>query len=85
MKPNTRLLIRVTLPNGDQKSWGYDYPHYKTIQQLHESISADFLDFPKNIGIHLFYNDTDDPITVSNGIELADTAIGWLKNQGVFF
>jgi hypothetical protein len=80
MKPNTRLLIRFTLPDGAMKGWGYDYPHYKTTQELHDAIVKDFVDWPANTEINLFYFEDDVVISATNAEQLAEKSIAWLSD-----
>lgn len=82
MKPKTRLLIRLTLKNGDMKGWGYDYPHYNSLDTLIGAIKNDFSDLPENSEIHLFYYTHDTAITAENADELAEKASEWLVGTG---
>lgn len=84
MKPGTRLLIRFTLPNGDMKGWGYDYPHYKTGQELYQAITSDFSEWPENTDISLFYHQSDKQAQAEDAEQLADIAVNWLSSFGVF-
>lgn len=84
MKPNTRLLIRFTLPDGAMKSWGYDYPYYTSAEQLHDTIVTDLSDYPDHTAVHLFYDSYEDLITPTDANDVADTSIAWLKTYGVF-
>lgn len=82
MKPNTRLLIRFTLPNGDMKGWGYDAPYFKKLAQLQQSIVDDFVDWPDHTAIDLFYHDADQAIVATDNIDLAQQACDWLMANG---
>lgn len=85
MRPNTRLLVRLTFPNGDQRGWGYDYPHYPTSEYLQTNLEEDFATIPDNTEIRLFYYQYDEVITAEDGVELAQKTIDWLKSTGDFF
>lgn len=82
MKPDTRLLIRLTLKDGSMKSWGYDYPYYKTAQQLRDDIEKDFALVPKNTEIHIFYYEHDTTVKAKKNKELADVVLAWLQDTG---
>lgn len=85
MQPNSRLLIRFTLPNGDMKGWGYDYPYYQKVDYLRQSIKDDFRDgLPDNVQVHLFYLVSDKIVQVTDGDDLADKAIDWLNTTGQY-
>lgn len=84
MKPKTRLLVRLTLPNGDMKGWGYDYPYYKTAEQLHAAIVFDFQELEPNTAIHLLYDTAEDQIDATDANTIADQAIAWLKGLGAY-
>jgi hypothetical protein len=82
MKPKTRLLIRFTLPNGDMKGWGYDYPHYNLLSVLKAAIKDDFAEWPEHSEIHLFYWTHEGIITADNADDLAEKAAYWLSTTG---
>lgn len=81
MKPNTRLLVRMILE--DQiRTWGYDYPYYKTQKALRADIEKDFKEMPVNTEIGLFYHNSEDVVFAKSGKELANKSIAWLKSTG---
>lgn len=82
MKPKSRLLIRLTLPNGDMKSWGYDQPYFKTSDQLHEAIVRDFEVMPDHTEINFFYFVHEGTTNATDATSLADAAIAWLQLTG---
>jgi hypothetical protein len=86
MHPNSRLLIRFTFPNGDQKGWGYDYPHYETSQKLLGAIQNDFEEgLPDHTEIHLFYYNQDEVIEATDALDLAVKATAWLVSTGEYY
>lgn len=82
MKPNTRLLIRLTLQSGDMMGWGYDYPEYNDINKLQSEIQNDFADMPDNTEIRLFYYDNEHVVETSSSSDLAKKTIDWLLSTG---
>lgn len=82
MRPNTRLLIRLTFDDGSMRSWGYDYPHYPTTEYLQTNLKEDFAEIPDNTEIRLFYFKHDGVITAETGEELAEKTIDWLQSTG---
>lgn len=85
MKPKTRLLIQFTLPNGDKKGWGYDYPLYENIDYLRKCIENDFsVNMPENSEIHLFYYLSNDVIAATTAAELAQKSVDWIIATGEY-
>ncbi len=82
MKPNTRLLIRLTLSDDSVKGWGYDYPYYKTKADLIADIEKDFKSIPNNKEIRLFYYDQESVVAATDGKELSQVVIEWLLSTG---
>lgn len=83
MQPRTRLLIQFTLPNGDIKGWGYDYPHYQKTDYLRSCIAADFADgLPENEGIHISYMTHEEDIIADTPESLAQQCVEWLPTTG---
>lgn len=82
MKPNTRLLIRFSFADGSMKSWGYDYPHYESLEAIKTSVLADFADMPDHTEVHVFYYNHDSVLTITDAQDLADQVADWIKNTG---
>lgn len=85
MRPDTRLLVRLTFADGSQRGWGYDYPYYPTAEYLKKNLEEDFEEIPENNEIHLFYYLHDQVITAETNTELAEKTIEWLNSTGDYY